>query len=547
MKHLIIYLLLLINLSVAQNPYFINDERLYQFFEYMETTGKLSYLNRVRPYSAGTVKELLNKISSADLSDYERNWFQSFPSIYLSDHRENIDLMSNLSSEPLNNIIGSSYADSISHFVYWAADKSHLIGQITIENEFMSQNKSADIASFYYSLYGTINNLIFFNVDNRESSIFGNSQLALTESKSIYGNYFNQYFKEGNLSTDATSGYLVFDFDKANLWLGKLPFLIGDGESGKFVLNGFQTTPFSSFGFSFNLWKIRYHMLHGSLLASELKTGIVDSTSLQNSYLQVPDKYLVSHRFEVELTDQLMLHYNELLIYGNRSIDLNYLNPFSFLRSLEHELQDRDNVLISLGFNLGIPDYHIRLYTDILLDEWKLSKIGTNWFGNKHGIMNGISWANYGLQLWFEHVAIRPFTYTHKFPVNRYTHDGDPLGYAAGPNSQTFFFKAAYQLNPDWRFELDHRFQRKGNNFDQSDSLTWNIGGDVFKGHVNENKGSIESITENVEFLSGNIINTNETTVRIEFQPNYYLKTRFEYSISDKKSNLLRFLFSISY
>ena len=325
------------------------------------------------------------------------------------------------------------------------------------------------------------------------------------------------------------------------------------GESGKFVLNDFQTAIPTSFGVNLDFDWFRYHAIHSALTAPELMATVTEEYGgIKQQYRKAPDKFMVSHRFEVDLWDNFTIHQNEMIVYGNRSLDLNYLNPFSFLRPLEHELGDRDNALITVGFKWRLPKYHIMTYHDFLLDEWKISEAakyfdaGETWFGNKHGVLNGLSWANHNIQLWFEHVSIAPWVYTHKFDVNRYTHDSQPLGYLAGPNSQTFFYKAAYYPDPHWQFFISHRIEHKGKNFNENNDSVWNIGGNIFKGHRNENpEGNTKSIKDTRRFLEGELETRKQTIFNVHYQYNFYLSAEFEYEYNWKNESILKFYFSI--
>ncbi len=419
---------------------------------------------------------------------------------------------------------------------------SYLLAQVNLAGEAI-HNKSyrTNVARFQYDFYGRLNPNLYFNIQMNEAIIFGNEKIALENSRFIKNNYYKQYLqKRGQNTTDYTTGYIYYDSPTFDFWLGKIPWKIGEGESGSLVLNGEQLAPFTSFGILTKLWNIRYQSFHATILA----TDINDSLSTEP---QIADKFFVNHRFELELTKNLMLHYNESIIYGDRSLDLNYLNPFVFLRAQEHESQDRDNVLVSLGFKWRIPEFRIITYHDILLDEWRISEIFSNWFGNKHGILNGITWLNGNTQFWFEHVAIRPFTYTHRFDVNRYTHDGQNLGYFAGPNSQTFFTKAAYFPNPLWRFFGSYRYTTQGLNLPKSESTSWNVGGNIYEAHVNQNIGDVSSITETVSFLGGQTQVEKELILKLIYDHNHHISGEIQYINNSLDGNMFNMFFRIQY
>lgn len=517
LQYNIFTLFIIVSLAHSQS-YF---EKTNSNFSYASARGNIKQTN-IYPF---TKAQLLKLRRSSNSNVIRSKRIQILPKGNLFTNKS--ITLSNLISLNVDSVFTTySYTDSISSAV--------------LELSFYGDYSDEVLHTVSYELSG--------NIDNQFHFYFKQSEILKSKSNSQNNIDEFSYFNTVKTTTaDKSSGYGVYQIPSSYIYLGKVNWSIGAGESGKLILNNKLNTSFSSFGMYFELGPFRYHSIHGSILGSELKEQFRDSLNSDPINFYLPDKFFVNHRFELSLSNDLMFHYNEALIYGNRSIDINYFNPFSFLRSQEHELHDRDNVLISLGMSWRIPSLSLQIYNDILLDEWKISEVFTDWFGNKHGIMNGLTWAKHNIQLWFEHVAIRPFTYTHKFDVNRYTHDGQNIGYFAGPNSQTFFYKTAYYPNPSWSYWLSHRVTHKGQNYDQAEGRVWNVGGDIFKGHINENSGSVESISENVAFLSGNLLTEIETQFNITYEPNYYIKTELNYTYNSLDKTLLRFFFRIQY
>jgi hypothetical protein len=456
--------------------------------------------------------------------------------------------------EHFENRIQYGFNDSINRIRLYSLDENRLFIRAAFQAEYV-KNKNETLLNIQtqYEIFGSLYDKIHFQLLKSDQSIQGNKELFIFSKFNKSKWHRNAILNTEVSSSDHSRGFIAYDINKFNIFLGRIPWSIGFGESGKFVMNGFQTAIPTSFGVNLDFDWFRYSSIHSAITAPELMTIVTEEYGgISQQYRKAPDKFMVSHRFEVDLWDNFTIHQNEMIVYGNRSLDLNYLNPFSFLRPLEHELGDRDNALITIGFKWRLPKYHLITYHDFLLDEWKISEAakyfdgGETWFGNKHGIMNGLSWANHNIQLWFEHVSIAPWVYTHKFDVNRYTHDSQPLGYTAGPNSQTFFYKAAYYPNPHWQFFLSHRIVHKGKNYDENDNSTWNIGGDIFKGHRNDNtEGNIKSIKETRKFLEGDLESTKQTIFNAHYQYNFYLSAELEYEYNWDNESVLKFYFSI--
>jgi hypothetical protein len=188
--------------------------------------------------------------------------------------------------------------------------------------------------------------------------------------------------------------------------------------------------------------------------------------------------------------------------------------PFNFYRAVEHGLEDRDNKVISLDTEWTVYS-GLKFYGTIFLDEFKQSKLFTNWFGNKHAFLAGTHIVDpfqlENVSFRFEYVAVMPWVYTHKIFYNRFISNRRSLGYWAGPNSEVFYF----HISKDWhhRFTTGIKFQqwKHGANYENE-----NIGGNVYQGR-NILLGTQSEARETRKFLEG-ILSKDQL---IEFYINY--------------------------
>jgi len=554
MKYLYCFLCISITFIYSQGPLFIEQEhRVYSFLSHMETYGFIS-LEGVKPYTSSYIQIKLKKLKKQRLSVENRQWLESFESEFflVSQQKKSVQPFwtSKGFSHSWQSVTSSGFDESKEFLSFHKENENYLLASIRLQSEIMLKNSSANLIATEYGGFGKFNDF-YISVLKQDYSISDKNSILTQNSRFLTNKWSNDVVNSGSLeSADHSRGYLAHKTKHTLFWLGRIPFEIGSGESGKFVLNGFQTSVPTSLGFSLDFWKIRYQGLHASLTAPELMVTLEENMNgALNSYRKAPDKFLTSHRFELDLSENFQIHYNELIVYGNRSLDLNYVNPFSFLRPLEHELGDRDNAIITLGGKLKIPSLHLMGYTDFILDEWKLDELDAywsdkkSWWANKHGNLTGITWANHGIQVWAEYVAIAPWVYTHKFDVNRYTHDASPLGYKLGPNSQTMFYKMAYQYNPQLRLEISHKREQKGQNYSSNERTLWNIGGDIFKGHI----ARFGELTETRTFLEGDLLKRQTTEIKLRYDFNHYVKMESSYTIHSNENNLLMLYFSIRY
>lgn len=510
-----------LNFIFAQVAFFPSDRSFFNSsLAYNEAFGSTKHLlHDLKPFQISFLKKQFNKESKHKYI-YSSEWQSS----------KEFDI--------LPKSLFPSSKDSLSHFINWKSGKNAFYTELNLFAESINKEGNAISGAYEYRLIGQITEKFHFMALNRQISFLSNKELSLTHSRFSKGSYFDEQSLLNNnvSSSDYNEAYAVYQLnDESYFLIGKLPWELGFGESGKFILNGNQINPFTSVAFNLSFWRINYTAIHGSLLATELISINTDSlTNSAYSYRNIPDKFLVSHRFEIDASPNLKFHYNEMVIYGNRAMDLSYVNPFSFLRSQEHEQVDRDNAIITLGMKYRIPKYHIMTYHDIILDEFRLEEMlsyfnsDDHWFGNKQGILNGITWANHNVQLWFEHVSIAPYVYSHKFAVNRYTHNTQPVGYSTGPNSKVLFFKARYLVNEQFMINSSFKYSEKGHNLDPSESVNWNVGGDIFHGDDSRFK-------DTRKFLEGRKAIDNEFKLDLKYQPSYHYS--FELNYSNSKLN----------
>ena len=162
--------------------------------------------------------------------------------------------------------------------------------------------------------------------------------------------------------------------------------------------------------------KIRFRSLHGSLMPlSPYETH----KRVFNS-----NKYIAAHRAEIDINNNFTISITEMAIYGNRNLDLDYINPVHLYWAVEHNTGDRDNILIAIDYSWRIKP-RLRFYQVMLLDEITWSKILKPWWGNKFIFQSGLHFipsSNPSIpDIRIEYSMSRPWIYTHKDTINNFS------------------------------------------------------------------------------------------------------------------------------
>ncbi|MFQ6113282.1 MAG: capsule assembly Wzi family protein, partial [bacterium] len=111
---------------------------------------------------------------------------------------------------------------------------------------------------------------------------------------------------------------------------------------------------------------------------------------------------------------------------------------------------------------------NLKLYSEILLDDFSFAKNIFNSFGNKWGVLIGGYWVDpFGLRntnFRFELVRIQPFVYSHRDSLNTYSNYDNVMGHWLGPDSDDWYFEITHQPHRNLRLGISWEQRRRGEN-----------------------------------------------------------------------------------
>ena len=276
----------------------------------------------------------------------------------------------------------------------------------------------------------------------------------------------------------------------------------GPGRYGNLLMSG-QTYSFPQFRFTVDIGPdIRYAVLVGSLSPWP---SLRDTLYMPDSgYLRTQrrSKYLTAHRLEVAFSRSVILGINEAVVYGERGLDFAYLNPVTVYFAEEHGRGDQDNSLIAIDLKVN-PTRGFSVWGELMLDDFTSSKSWGSYYGNKGGWLVGGSLAGPGgmlpIEAGFEHAGIRPYVFSHIYPINTYKHWNAPLGLPLQSNSDRTLLWLTWWTVPSLRCGIEYDYLRHGENIISGDSLM-NHGGDWDESFRRED-------SEYAPFLGGRRVN----------------------------------------
>jgi len=252
---------------------------------------------------------------------------------------------------------------------------------------------------------------------------------------------FWKKFNKNGYDFFTARGYITFSATKF------IDFQVGHDRL--FIGNGYRSLVLSDFGNNYSfakintkIWKVQY-----TNIFANLKGNItIGPTGTPGSRL-IPDKYLFLHRLGINIGKKINVGIFESVIAGRdpaiypnaTKLDLSYLNPIIFYRSIEQNSGSPDNSCLGLDFK-AIPIKNVQVYGQVFLDEFLLKEIKDQkgWWGNKYALQVGGRYIDiFGLKnvdIQLEYNFVRPFTYTHQSSYTSYTSYSQPLAHPLGAN-----------------------------------------------------------------------------------------------------------------
>ena len=253
-------------------------------------------------------------------------------------------------------------------------------------------------------------------------------------------------FAGKNAYTDEAIAYFILKLPWFEVEVGRNNAKWGPGYRGSLALSA-QNPLFDMIKLKVPFKRFQFTAFHGNL---------------NSSYGR---KYLAAHRLDIQIAPWLYVAGSEAVVYGNRGMEFQYLNPIMPYHVAEHHLGDKDNNTISFDFT-AFPMKNLKFYGELFLDDYTLSENFFKYYGNKWAFLSGAFWIEpFGLKnidLRLEFARVEPFVYTHKDSMNIYQNYDQSIGHWLGPNAENWYFEINYNPTRDLSFALSLERVRKG-------------------------------------------------------------------------------------
>ncbi len=525
MKKLLIFIFIFTSFIFAQTEYVSVDNPVYDFLERMETQHVITDYNSFEiPKTRKVIAGYLNQIikNKEKLDNYDNKLLEDLKVEFefeLFGTTEN--------SEAILRNGNYNLLNQKEKYLYYNVNpgKANIFINLLGEGEYINRNisdssgKSTLLGVIGGEIRGTFLDKFGFGIHGTNGNVFGNRTAALAREDIKYNYKFNENPNETFF--DETAGYVTADFDVVKFKIGRDRMNVGYGVTKSILASNSPLFDYISFKINYDFFSFSY--FHGKLLGP----FSYDNDTITGGSARIEEKYIGYHRIGFNFSRHFDFGVGELIIYGDRPLDLSYFNPFNFYKSVEHANQDRDNSMLFLDYNNNSIK-GLKLFGTFLIDDMQFGQIGKGWWGNETMFNAGVYSTNLynvlPLDIHIEYLRIEPYTFSHRLIRNAYTNFGYNLGPDIQPNTGLFFSQINYRFNHRLSLTAGLSYSEHGANPIVGDGMIRNVGGDIMLGHRLFD-------SERVTFLDGDLQYSRSYTFSLFYEPINQIKFSYVLSI----------------
>ena len=482
----------------AQNiPVSLSYTKVYDFIDELIMDGVVTNQTAIRPYTRNQIADMLTQAQRADslLSNRQQNELK----FYLNEFALENDLMvDNFVQYTDRRTFSLSLADP--QFSYKSLNNMFKMRiRPILGGDVMLSKKGAiiqrwwgaeiqmDIAK-HLSIWGSLRdnswngnwlNTDYFPSDyariNGAHIHYGASQQTPALSN-IPGVQYKEATYGGDFS-DSKGGINLYSW-WGSIGIQRENIRWGDSYHSSNILSGrnpavpmitLQLTPCKWFQFDyFHAWLVS-NVLDSTYYYLENTTNGNASLKNYRSY----NKFMAANMFTFTPIKHLSISLGNSIVYAEQSLQVAYLIPIAFYKSLDHLLtkgvrtqNQNSQVFASISVR---PVNHLQLYGSFFLDEVKFSRFKLSEpENNPISYLVGFNWSGWpidGLSLKGEFMRSYIACYTHSIDVLTWASNSYNMGHYMGDNAQSIYAELAYRPVRGLLLKLSYTNDMKYNSY----------------------------------------------------------------------------------
>ncbi len=264
------------------------------------------------------------------------------------------------------------------------------------------------------------------------------------------------------ITAESEHAYFKLERPHFSIAIGRRGPAWGRSNHGRLLISGDAPT-FDQLDASFSLGRLSFHALHALVEYTDTWTEDDLGDGLGDDLGDDDNIMIAGHRMVVA-GDRLTIGLSELVVYSDITIDPVYLNPLVPYYLAQHNQREDDNIFWLLDFDWIAATGH-EFYGEFLVDDLQYERYTEN--PDKYGVTMGYTFygapaGRFDLEFTAEYSQVRKWTYTHKRIEHRLEHDGVPIGFELGPDSDKVTLMAIAHPSPAWSIGAGYVSRRSG-------------------------------------------------------------------------------------
>ncbi|MFN6944542.1 MAG: hypothetical protein ACK4ND_06310 [Cytophagaceae bacterium] len=272
-----------------------------------------------------------------------------------------------------------------------------------------------------------------------ESSVYENQAVFVDyidrfvrERDVVPGQGQQKRFKQDGFDYNMAMGHISYSPSQyVNFQFGHGKHFIGDGYRSLLLSDNAFAYPYLKV--TTTIWKFKYTNIFSQF------NNLAEQRNVLHHRKNAAIHYLstnIGKRLQVGLYESVIYEVDSM---GRRGLDVNYLNPVIFYRSVEFAVGSPDRALVGLNLKyLFAKTFWV--YGQGMIDDLKISelKLENSRYRQKWGYQLGFVWLDpigiKNLRWQSEYNQVTPYSYTHRNPIQTYSHYNQELAHPLGAN-----------------------------------------------------------------------------------------------------------------
>ena len=470
MKKNITLLLFILSLNVFSQAVYqhIDNTDIYEFLDELANDGIIQLNTTIKPYTRTLISQKLNEAAkSTTLNDRQRKEI----AFYLKDYHQEMGKLPDVKFKVFGNDSTSKlamfppgvfYKDNLFSFTL-----KPILGYKYIANakDKMYQSWGGADAYAYVGSHWGIYSSLRDNYQNKEIQALP-SYFTLEKG----GNYkINEGGRAGGDYSEMRGG-ITYAWNWGEVGVVKDNVQWGEGYHGTNIFSG-RTPSFAMIKLHMNPAKwFDFNYYHGWLVSEVIDSSRSYITTNGDYRAVYQNKYIAANMFTFYPWKGFNLSVGNSIIYSDMDVQLAYLIPVFFYKSVDHTINHGiDNQNSQMFFSLSSRNIkHLHLYATIYFDEFSIKRITEqdkyNLVSDKVGFRVS-NWLIKNTEFTSEYTRTYPITYEHRVPSLTFETNQFNLGNYLRDNSQEIFASLAYKIKANLSIKVSYNYAVHYNNY----------------------------------------------------------------------------------